>query len=1088
MSTFNIDGQDALNTIRTLIAEVNNLKIAIKSISTSNTSSFSELDANYNKLKVKVGELSNKLNYLNAILKTQVSGTNTNTSATATNTKITDLNTKSKKLNADAANKSTKANKSNSASSNTLSGHIKLLNGSLSTLFRLFGLVSGVSLFFNIAKDVFETIKTFDALEFALEKVIKGIDAAAQSQTFLTEISNNFGTNLIQTTNRWIKFRTAAEQSGLTLLQTEKIFRSVTKAAGVLGLKTDELTGIYLALEQMLSKGKVTTEELRRQLGERLPGAFGIMAAAIGVNITQLDAMLKKGQVLSADVLPKFAVALESAYGIETINRVDTLVAAQTRVTTAWQLFVKNVFADSTGLQTIFNNLAGYINDITKALSSPKNLREILIGEEQEEFREKLNKRSKEELELIDRRNILIAAKQSTYDKKEIDAWQKKIDEIDKMLGDAAIARDERNKAQAAKELLALETQLSDAKNEFERLKIGAEQVTENKIPRSTLLPTAPISTPIQLLTKSKKTSFEDIFGPAIKDQEAFQENLDIAEGTIIQLTAQIREYRLLLEEPSTPLVDTDNLDTAQINLRNIKDLTLELQNEILKNSIDVNEKIINNDKSSIEERRQALIEMYQSENALAENQLKIKIRDINQVFDAEQKSLKKSVEEGKLSKEKYDAFYIEAEEEKNQKIELASTELAKKLAEISETNLKINFQISTDEDNIGIDKIQDEYNQRIIKIKEYHDLTIKLNNAILNNDKSTNKEKAGARKNIDSSLKRSEEELKDVSIEMANAVIDAKIQVLKATIAGKNADDEWVKQVIRNINDLEAAKKEIKVNPPKNNNEWVEYFNQISDLASDLSRSLGDLFDGIYESRIENINAEIEAEKEKYDNLIDLAEGEELQQKILRRNKEKDIKALEKKRLKEEQKQARARKLFAISDVAISTAQAIVAAYAPPPVGAGPLTGSILAAIVGAIGALQIAAILAQPIPKYKEGESNIKKEHFGMINDGIFQEYVERKGKILTTERKNAIVKLQPGDTIYKNYKEMSEKSSVINAMTYSNRVSKERYLDSFINFEDAIINGFKKAKVNNNIQLVGFNNEYQSYKDSILNWSKK
>ena len=36
----------------------------------------------------------------------------------------------------------------------------------------------------------------------------------------------------------------------------------MTKAAGVLGLKTDELTGIFLALEQMISKGKITTEEL----------------------------------------------------------------------------------------------------------------------------------------------------------------------------------------------------------------------------------------------------------------------------------------------------------------------------------------------------------------------------------------------------------------------------------------------------------------------------------------------------------------------------------------------------------------------------------------------------------------------------------------------------------------------------------------------------------------------------------------------------------------------------------------------------------------------------------------------------------
>ena len=87
----------------------------------------------------------------------------------------------------------------------------------------------------------------------------------------------------------------------LTAKETQDIFGTMTKAAGVLGLKTDELTGVYLALEQMISKGKITTEELRRQLGERLPGAMDIMANSLGVTTAELDGMMKRASLVKTN-------------------------------------------------------------------------------------------------------------------------------------------------------------------------------------------------------------------------------------------------------------------------------------------------------------------------------------------------------------------------------------------------------------------------------------------------------------------------------------------------------------------------------------------------------------------------------------------------------------------------------------------------------------------------------------------------------------------------------------------------------------------------------------------------------------------
>lgn len=238
-------------------------------------------------------------------------------------------------------------------SKNSLGG---MVNG-FRNLLGAFGLVGGVTLMASLVKDIFNLIKQLESLEYALTTVTESASELGAVQEFLIDISNRYGVNLVTTTERFTKFLAAAKQSSLGLEETRRIFESVTKASAVLGLRTDELTGVYLALEQMLSKGKVTTEELRRQLGERLPGAFGIMAQALGVSVAELDKMLKKGEVLSSDALPKFAVALEKAYGIEAVNTVDTLAAAQGRLQTAWISFVNSINTSEGTLTKIFKSL-----------------------------------------------------------------------------------------------------------------------------------------------------------------------------------------------------------------------------------------------------------------------------------------------------------------------------------------------------------------------------------------------------------------------------------------------------------------------------------------------------------------------------------------------------------------------------------------------------------------------------------------------------------------------------------------------------------------------------------------------------------
>ena len=273
-----------------------------------------------------------------------------------------------------------KVNIANKATSNFAKTGLGKMVGGFKNLIGAFGIAGGIMLLADFTRAVFKNLKTLDKLDFSLRAVIKNEGELIRTRAFLNEITIKYGAELVSTTERYIKFETAARQSGLALKETEQIFETMTEAAGVMGLKTDELTGIYLALEQMLSKGKVTTEELRRQLGERLPGAFGIMADALGVTTVELDKLLKTGKVLSAEVLPKFAEEVEKAFGLDSIDKVETLQASTVNLTSSWQMLIEELRTGSswisTGLRATFEGFADNLRELRDLMRGTEGVAE----------------------------------------------------------------------------------------------------------------------------------------------------------------------------------------------------------------------------------------------------------------------------------------------------------------------------------------------------------------------------------------------------------------------------------------------------------------------------------------------------------------------------------------------------------------------------------------------------------------------------------------------------------------------------------------------------------------------------------------
>jgi hypothetical protein len=117
------------------------------------------------------------------------------------------------------------------------------------------------------------------------------------------------------------------------------------------------------------------------------------------------------------------------------------------------------------------------------------------------------------------------------------------------------------------------------------------------------------------------------------------------------------------------------------------------------------------------------------------------------------------------------------------------------------------------------------------------------------------------------------------------------------------------------------------------------------------------DLKNKAYEQEIENINNSTLTEEQKAAR-IKIIEAEKLSDAEKNDRKKRDL----------DEKRARFEKAKAIADIVENTTIAIVKTLAEYP---GP-HGIALAAIIGAIGAAQLARVLVQPIPKYALGTEN--------------------------------------------------------------------------------------------------------------------
>lgn len=235
-------------------------------------------------------------------------------------------------------------------------------------------------------------------------------------------------------------------------------------------------------------------------------------------------------------------------------------------------------------------------------------------------------------------------------------------------------------------------------------------------------------------------------------------------------------------------------------------------------------------------------------------------------------------------------------------------------------------------------------------------------------------------------------------------------LQKAKADLASAEADAEIA--AIKRVQDEEENSYKKRM---KNAQRWM-------DVAGDAISNIGNLMSTLYEGDIDKIEKEQDANEDAYDADIErieaLAESGAISEEEAEARKRaaedktsKKNEELEKRKVELQQKQAKWDKAVQIAQTGIATARGIMEAWQ-----LGPILGAIMAGVVAAMGAVQVATIAATPIPAYKEGTK--EGGHIGglaIVGDGGKQEVVIYGGQSWITPDTPTLVDLPRGAEVY-------------------------------------------------------------------------
>ena len=160
------------------------------------------------------------------------------------------------------------------------------------------------------------------------------------------------------------KLFVAAKENGFDVKEAQYVYEQFAGLGQLMGADAETQKGITKALSDMFSKGTIQAEELKGQLGDRLPQALALFSKATGKSNAELLKMMENGE-LTAEYILKAAKVIETQYGSQMEKMYHSLAAEQARANNAWKDWLR-IISDA-GVLENFKSLLVQITDFLRS-------------------------------------------------------------------------------------------------------------------------------------------------------------------------------------------------------------------------------------------------------------------------------------------------------------------------------------------------------------------------------------------------------------------------------------------------------------------------------------------------------------------------------------------------------------------------------------------------------------------------------------------------------------------------------------------------------------------------------------------------
>jgi TP901 family phage tail tape measure protein len=480
--------------------------------------------------------------------------------------------------------------------------------------------------------------------------------------------------------------------------------------------------------------------------------------------------------------------------------------------------------------------------------------------------------------------------------------------------------------AEKLKEITALENRRSSSANQV------TPGLTGLDIARQQLLLLTQESTRLDAALQAVEDKYKDIFATA---------------GKVAEVAAPITSTGKTKKEL------TEDEEKAALEVRNIR----------IKANIETLRKIIENENFAIDTRVGGLLKIEALEKELAANQLKIDKKRTTTIDGTDNDANRKILAENEKLYAQYSVDIINIAIATEEKIaEIKHQQAIKDLERAKALSLQLA--------EIEFAERKQAYDDEITRIQQLAVMGIiskeKAGRIILNLERDFSKQILNERISTQSELLNIEDKYYQEAVDAINGSTALQVDKDKKLLELKEAHGSRRKEIEQEIAALTIQLSNEQFDSIENSyQKQIDTLAKVFDVVQVYGSAISDLLNSISARRISNIERELDEQQEYYDSILKLTGDNEAAKLRIEREADQKRKVLEDRRIKEQRRAAIFDKATALTQAGISTALAVLVQL-----GSTPAISAIPRSIAaGVLGAIQIAAIAAKPIPQYEVG-----------------------------------------------------------------------------------------------------------------------